>query len=400
MATDTGRPERRESRRPEFSGGRADDLMNAEFQANPAYELTLYDRLPEAERDLLSELRKSPDFYGVLRPRGDSKLGFKTVNRETALLLLTLPEPSPLPGYVRAEASAARSIAQMVLDGVLAVSRGGPMVSGPAAFELVLGAAEPVEPPNALAALSRDALRYAQELPIAEAAVMAMRLYDYGRIARSPAWNRRYPDAESARKAWGLGAQGDLPPERAGRWRRCDTPPPNDGWLAWESRDSPPRRAGSPSYKLYVSPHPDYLRDAMEAVSQTGAAAFKAGKTLSGILRPDKLVAYFDDWKVLEEAAAAIEGRLRGCRPQGVPFSAQLGGSMLLSWGADPPEEAVRPRWMPRESWRLWIVNRLAVALLAAKRTGGCAVEPAEFAVARLRLDGIDTETWTRREAA
>ena len=44
-------------------------------------------------------VRKDPDFYGILRPRpGEAAaLGVKSVDRETALLFLTLREPGPLP---------------------------------------------------------------------------------------------------------------------------------------------------------------------------------------------------------------------------------------------------------------------------------------------------------------
>ena len=46
-----------------------------------------------------------------------------------------------------------------------------------------------------------------------------------------------------------------------------------------------------------------------------------------------------------------------------------------------------------RESWRLWLTNRLAVALLAARRDGG-PLEPWQYALARLEIDGIDPSTW------
>jgi hypothetical protein len=67
----------------------------------------------------------------------------------------------------------------------------------------------------------------------------------------------------------------------------------------------------------------------------------------------------------------------------------------LLSWGIDPPRQKGALSWQERESWRLWITNRLATAILAAKKTQSDGLEPWRFALERLRLENVDTETWT-----
>jgi hypothetical protein len=381
--------------------GRPDsEILGGVFQANPAYELALYESLPEAEREALEDARKSPDFYGVLRPRTSSWLNVKAINRDAARLFVALGEASGLPAHVRAEPGTARAIAQMVLDGVLTVRHNGRVVSGAAAFEFVFGAAAEVVPANPLAALSLAALQYAQELPVDEPTAMAMRLYRYGCIPRSPAWTLRHPDPVSVWRALGLDTHGDLSAKHAREWRRCDPPAPHDAWLAWESLGSVSRSRGTAAYKLYVSPHPNFLREAIDAAASSCAAAFKVGKDLAGILRPDKLVLYFDGRDRLDEAAASIALRLNGCRAHGVPFTAQLGDSIALSWGSDPPPEEMRPRWIPRESWRLWVVNRLAVALIAAKHANRPSVEPLQFAMARIALEGVNIDTWSPGEIA
>jgi hypothetical protein len=50
--------------------------------------------------------------------------------------------------------------------------------------------------------------------------------------------------------------------------------------------------------------------------------------------------------------------------------------------------------WQERESWRLWVTNRLALALVAAQRDGGV-LEPWQYALARIEFEGIDATTWT-----
>ena len=93
--------------------------------------------------------------------------------------------------------------------------------------------------------------------------------------------------------------------------------------------------------------------------------------------------------------AAQLSSELAGCPSQGVPFTAELAGSEgLLSWGMDPPRSQHMLEWQERESWRLWVTNRLALALVAARRDGGL-LEPWQYALARIELEGIDATTWT-----
>ena len=68
------------------------------LQANPAYELVLFDRLSTPERLALEALGRDPDGYGILRPREDARLSIKSVSRETALLWFTLPDSRTFAG--------------------------------------------------------------------------------------------------------------------------------------------------------------------------------------------------------------------------------------------------------------------------------------------------------------
>jgi hypothetical protein len=105
---------------------------------------------------------------------------------------------------------------------------------------------------------------------------------------------------------------------------------------------------------------------------------------------------YFTTREVLLEAASALRRELAGCDAHGVPFTAGLDDSGLLSWGIDPPENDRALRWLHRQSWRLWVAERLAAALSIAKRArSAAAVEPWRFALERARRQGIDVETWT-----
>jgi hypothetical protein len=152
------------------------------------------------------------------------------------------------------------------------------------------------------------------------------------------------------------------------------------------------------NYKLYVSPAIDGLETAISAVASSlagarGVMAFKVGSDVQGICRPDKLVVYFDRLEELQEGAAALADRLSECPAHGVPFTAAVTHDGLLSWGADPPAPSSE-NGTGRTSWRLWVTERLAEYLTLARNAGRSELEPWQLALERLRLAGIDTDTW------
>jgi hypothetical protein len=381
-------------------------VLESVLCANPKYELVLFDRLPLKQRDLLRELRKDRDFYGILRPLDESNLGLKSVSRDTALLFLTLQQPGRLPDYVRASLGERcdQEITRLILDGVLAIEHNGNFLSGPEAAEVIsVGDDESSAFSVAggfLERLSLEALRYGQSLGLTDRIALSMRLYGYNRVPLSPFWKRTLPHADAVVEYLGIQSRNGGLLER--EWSRVSQTPAADGWLVWQSR----RFSSSASFvdrrkigcKLYISPKTDCLREVflpiVSVLSRRGVRHFKLGKDASGLLRPDKMVAYFSSYADLLETAEQLKKELAGCPAQGVPFTAELADDGLLSWGIDPPpEEQVLP-WLVRESWRLWVTNRLAVALIAASTEESANLEPWQFALRRLQLEGVDTRSW------
>lgn len=381
------------------------EIQDASFRANPDYELVLFDRLPPDQQDALQELRKDRDFYGILRPARAAGLSIKSVGQDTALLFLTLQTPGRLPGYVRARLGEQcnQVVTELVLDGVLEVEASGTFVSGPAAYGLICGGEPMAAEQGAIGRLSLEALKYAQALEITDSLKLSARLYFYNRQPVSPEWERRLPTLEAVREFLGIQAGGSNQSVLQRDWSRVSLSAPYDGWLMWKLRHAAEEseRAG-PLYKLYVSPMADSLREAFGATidvfTRRRAPCFKVGNDVYGLLRPDKMVAYFPRFEPLQEAADELGRALAGCPAQGVPFTAAMAGDGLLSWGIDPPREQQTLGWQERESWRLWVTNRLATALLAAKANPMTGVEPWQFAMERLRLEGVDTEAWAPAE--
>jgi hypothetical protein len=144
-------------------------------------------------------------------------------------------------------------------------------------------------------------------------------------------------------------------------------------------------------YKLYVSPDVESLATAFGAVVGSlarfrGATAFKVGADAHGFYRPDKLVVYFEQLDDLQRGASKLEAEIGGMRAHGVPFSAAMTKCGLLSWGIDPPRiNGIQT------SWRQWVTGQLAQYMKPIDSVG---IEAWQFALERLRLLGINTDTW------
>lgn len=380
---------------------RLKNILDATFQANPAYELVVFENLPAGQQELFADLKKDPEFYGLLQPKPESKLGIKSACRETALLFMKLRRPGVLPAFVTEQPEANQAIAELVLDGVLTLQKDGAMVTGAQAFEAICEPGIAEAPKSSIAELSRAALEYAQSLPVDDVNRVSTRLYSYNRIPVSPAWRQLFPGKDAVARVLAVDPDGVNARLLSRDWTQLDIAPTNEVWLSWQSRH-PVFSYRRTAYKLYISPHPGSIRRAFDALvsvaARGGPVAFKVGRDVQGILRPDKLVVYFATREALQATAQELSRKLEGCPAQGVPFTAQIGDTALLSWGIDPPEEMAAPPWMQRESWRLWVTNRLAVALLMAKSSDQ-PVDCWRFAVERLRLDGVDTGLWTPKES-
>jgi hypothetical protein len=145
-----------------------------------------------------------------------------------------------------------------------------------------------------------------------------------------------------------------------------------------------------------VSPAIDDLSTTVSIVAECladapGVRSFKVGRTLEGIARPDKLVAYVTNREELLEASRRLRPALSGLRAHGVPFTAGITTDGMLSWGIDPPARRSGSRG---GSWRAWVTDRLAEYLADADGEPRGSTEPWQVALERLRLDGIDVRTW------
>lgn len=384
-------------------------LAAARLRAGEGWELVVFDRLEPEARESFAELLEDRDFYGFLIPRGEAHRPWKAVGQDTALLLLTLRDPGPLPFFVRREPDGEQAVAALVLDGVLEIERGDRFVSGAEALEMI-GRRPDASRGHRLAALSREAVRLAAAAGIrsgspADLATLSAELYGFHRLPLTAAWARRLPDAEAVLEYLGLGRE--TPARRAAErdWKLGprDASP---GWIFFDRRSAAAGNGaggssagaanGRSGCKLYVSPSIEDLPAAFDVVlrvaSRRGVGHLKVGCDAAGLLRPDKLVLYFWDLAALLAVARELEASLAGLAAHGVPFTAPIDEAGLLSWGSDPPLAHRSASPAERESWRTWLATRLAAALLAAA-TDDLDVATS-FALERLHREGVDVERW------
>jgi len=235
-----------------------------------------------------------------------------------------------------------------------------------------------------IAQLSLAALRMAASARYNDPAVVAQWLYQFGTLPRLPAMDRDFGLDDDPLAVLGMTARSATRRLVETRYEATTLP----GWYSFALRPvEAPIVARS---KLYVSPSPEALADAFPLIAQVflrfEVPSFKIGRGIEGLLRSDKIVAYSDAPGRLQEVAATLYRELRGCPPQGVPFTAECGCGALLSTGVDPPVAK------PAVSWRSWVTNRLAASL--ARHSDISREEAVAAALAEIRLDGVDPEHW------
>jgi len=351
-------------------------LSAARYRAAPRYSITAAGPSSGAAAAAGSE-------DALLTPDPDWPRPIRSVTRSTAALFQALGQPRSLPHPVPAA-----DLARLVLDGVLQVEWRDQWHTGPAAHGLYFDGTAPPLGNGPIARLSRAALEYGSALHLRLSGEVAGRLYRWHAMPDTPAWRQRLP-TEAAVAAF-LGV--DQAMLTAGL-REVSTHRP--AWREWAPPEPSALGDGGTIYKLYLSPAPAATPAALarllpELPHIKGLLGLKLSRQRPALLRPDKVLLYFSGLDALRDAAARITPALSGIPAHGVPFTASLDETGLLSWGADPPSA----QGDDDTSWRVWLCERLASALALAELSGDAPVPAWHFALDRLTLDGVDVASW------
>jgi hypothetical protein len=338
----------------------------------------------------------------VLRPPADSGLDVKWLDGNAAGLFDVLRQPGMVPDDVVAMLgdTCDHVVGALVLDGLLEIEDRGSYWCGADAHSILLGHPPPYSIAGRIATLSVEALQYAEALQITDPAALADRLYRFGSLPVSPRWLRRFAGGQANLELLTAGHLGSST-SFIDVLRQSGRVTTSAGWIKWYTSGHAEKPvAGQSVYKLYVSPTVESLGECLGALVQSltpdGPFALKAPNAVRSLLRPDKLIVYFTRFDQLLLVVDRLVAELDGLPVHGVPFTADVGGNGLMSWAIDPPRSHMslgRPSDEP--SWRTWVTNRLACALLVARHAISSNMEPWRFALERLRFDGVDPESWT-----
>jgi hypothetical protein len=381
------------------------NFLKAYFRRSSHFRLLEWEQLSTEEQQVLSGLYDADDVYGLFQPCTDA-VNFtpKVAYKDVALLYLHLQEAGLLPRCFRANCDATlhQTIARLVLDSVLEINCNEGFVTGSRAINTIFEewAVEHFSPFTHTATLSLQAIAYAfllRNLPVKE---LAAQLYSF----HSTPW-----DAEAKTNFTATYTVHDyLFLQATESWRRTFEEnwsflPASPGykWYSWTKHASTKQTSSwlQDTYKLYISPSVDDLPAVFATVvpclTKSEAYCFKVGSTVPGILRPDKMVVYFETYESLAETAATLKQSLSGFAVQGVPFTCQLDDKGLLSWGIDPPKKDVLPS-VEAGSWRTYLADQLSLAVVQAQTEFSDWKEALPFIRAKLQTAGIDMTNWTR----
>ncbi len=399
------------------------DFSHHVFRTARGLRLVPYNRLANEARQLLASSTLEGDGFGVALPADDSGRVIE-VDTETALLFHVLEEAGPLPDHVLAilDEQTRHRLSDFILSGLLELQEGERFVSGAEAEGLMLntGSGE-----DATSRLSHQAIARLFQYPVQSSLQVIQRLYSHNRIPNSNLWRRRLIDDTAFLGISSLDAAWQSSDSATG-WHylsRASQQPGHHRDRVHDNADGCRDEA-----KLYISVQPNDLPDALAITANIlkhhDCDSFKVGAGVEGVLRPDKLVAYFPSLDALRRAAEELAPAISGLSPQGVPFTAAFTPDGLLSWGVDPDHNALGER----KSWRQWVVERIAElhseALAQMSMPGiqqkkqspseqssnvipstGSPVEPESssqlairWLLTRLQLDGIDTHTFKPRQ--
>lgn len=255
----------------------------------------------------------------------------------------------------------------------------------------ILAGRLPREGAGPAADLALSAFGHVNQLPIDDPWTLSARLYFFNRLPITRRWRDHWPNPDSVLAQFGL----DHPNAFPGLTRIGGL---DKAWIGWGrvGEAVPPR-----PFKLYLSPLPGDLGHVLQALRRLHEQPFhaiKIGADAGSLLRPDKCVLYFAEKGDLDATAVALQTELAGLAGQGVPFTSWIDTGGLLSWGRDPHPKTENIGRFSDASWRIWICNRLAVAMIAARHLE--VGQAWSFALANLHFAGVDTEAWAPLEPA
>ena len=317
----------------------------------------------------------------IARPRRGLTAPERHLTLNEVALLSALKSPRALPRALHDQVrDCDRVLAQLVLDGLVEVRRGGRFLSGVAALEIVEG----VRDGNGkeTSGISELALQYALAVRHLKPDIVAERLYAFNSLPRKRSQHRN-PAAEFSAHT-GIDVSSPSPMIGGREWAIQSSP----GWLYFRRGNSPGR-----PFKIYLCPRPKDVPNVIpgfaEVLGRARGSVFKIAFPSDSLVRADKIVAYLPTFEALQRALTDLVSLSLDAPVQAVPFSAPVPRAPLLSWGVDPPNLDTHKA----SSWRSWVTRQVAECVHNVPATGTPA-EALDHLKTALQLRDIDPVNW------
>jgi len=380
-------------------------LLFKKFRTSGCYALKEWHQAAPGVKRTLSGLAEESEIYGIFEPTDlHSTLSIKVAYLEVALIYLHLQGNDQLPHYLAlAPGEKAHStIIQLVLDHILEIEYDQSFVGGSAAMKWIYRDHSYYFPDevNHIAKISLQSIHYAYCMNITDIRTLAAKIYTAHTQPMDSRKRLAFFTAESIFEFLVPAADKELNFLLNENWLAGNNGV-NPAWFSWNSKKHQRSHLDAktqPNLKLYISPRqedfPAVFKKSLRILSTTSAFCFKTGATIAGLLRPDKMVVYFEKERDLHFAASLLKPALGEFNAQGVPFSCQLDEKGLLSWGMDPPGKSSNNN-PDGSSWRYRISYQLAVAIIEAKNEGLTLSECLPFLKYKLENIGVDMKNWS-----
>ncbi len=388
-----------------FMTGKFDQI----YRMNPLFTITPAGELSPGQRERFRRFLSRENVYGLLHAPPDSNLTVKVIDRGLAVFLEKFRQPARIPEvhpgfFDQGGAQKRQFILRLVLDEVLEVSHRGRFIAGVDAVNRVLypgrigSEAGPGEGMNCIQSLSRGAILTAVKSSCDDPRDLSFILYAFNRIPMSRYWRMRFPDEAAVAEFLGLKEDGSwegMPARVRVRPVKRDEqgePMPFDViWRSWNTGEQG-EEWKKPKYKVYVSPAakdlPEVFRMVREGMLKWNVSSMKTGREIQELLRPDKLMLYFSDYRSALDCAAEIADMLSPFGYHGVPFTCPVWeDNPGVSVGVDPPDGLTGSG-----SWRSYIADKIALAIKSIRRRGED--DYLDHINTHLRALGIDGSNW------
>ena len=378
-------------------------ILDKKFRQGRRFKLVEWNQLHPSQKQLLSGLYDEAEVYGLFEPINQTQaLTYKVAYREVAMLFLHLQHFEKLPHYFIAAGThnITGTLIRLVLDEIIEIESETGYMAGAMAVPVIYGEDifEENYLPDHLSKLSVSAMYYAWMLWETNLQSVAAKLYAYNSLPWDGPMKARFNKTNTV-EAFLFSRITEEEQKILDEHWNLNSIIQRRSWLSWSKKSIKEDLPLSSTFtcKLYISSLiydlPEVFKRFIPVISSSSAFSFKIGDSIEGLLRPDKMVAYFYTKESLLNTAALLEESLGSYPPQGVPFTMQLDKSGLLSYGEDPPQSEVL-KSIDGGSWRASLTDQIALAMNQARSDKLDWQQSIRFIHAMLQTTGVNSHTW------